>query len=355
MTTTMRIPPDHQAIKQTLERLGEILDSRALEVRDSNLQDQVKFDAIVKVRKYIFALEWNKSGTLGNVALAANMLRQQVKGSNRRMIPLLSVPFMGVRGRKYCEETGVSWIDLSGNSSITGNNLYVRERGCKNLFRRRGPLESPFGPKGSRITRWMLAHPGESFRQRDLAKAVGLNKGYTSRVVRKLLDSQLVTQSDTGIEVNDPDLLLDAWDEAYRFTRHAVIRGHITARSGRALMTEIADTLEIQELHYAMTGLPAAWLYTQYASFRLVTVYLENAPSEDLKDHLGFREDRRGANTWFVVPNDEGVFDCVRTLGGVSCVHPVQAYLDLQEHPERSAEAAEELKYRFPDWSSVDE
>ena len=355
MTTVMKIPPESQAIDQTLKRLSTVLDSRALKVVDPSQKSQIQCDAIVEVRKHIFALEWKRSGTLANVALAANMLRQQIGGSRRRMIPLLSVPFMGARGRKYCEETGVSWIDLSGNSSITGKNLYIRERGCKNQFRRRGPLASPFGAKGSRITRWMLAHPGERFRQRDLARDVGLNKGYTSRVVRKLLDSRLVTKSGSGIEVDDLDLLLDAWGEAYRFARHAVIRGHITARSGLSLMTDVADTLRIQELQYAMTGLPAAWLYTNYASFRLVTVYIESAPSEDLKDELGFREDTRGANTWFVVPNDEGVFHSGRTPGGVSCVHPVQAYLDLQGHPERSAEAAEELRYRFPDWSGVDE
>ena len=69
-----------------------------------------------------------------------------------------------------------------------------------------------------------------------------------------------------------------------------------------------------------------------------------------LVKQLRFREDRRGANTWFVVPNDEGVFSCGRTMAGVNCVHPVQAYLDLQEHPERAAEAAEELKYRLLNW-----
>ena len=351
----MKIPPESRAIDQTLERLSTVLDSRVHEVMDPSQKGQIQCDAIVEVRKHIFALEWKSSGTLANVALAANMLRQQIGGSRRRMIPLLSVPFMGARGRKYCEDTGVSWIDLSGNSSITGKNLYIRERGCKNQFRRRGPVASPFGAKGSRITRWMLAHPGESFRQRDLSRDVGLNKGYTSRVVRKLLDSQLVIKSGSGIVVDDPDLLLDAWGEAYRFARHAVIRGHITARSGLSLMTDVADTLRIQELQYAMTGLPAAWLYTNFASFRLVTVYIESPPSEGLKDELGFREDARGANTWFVVPNDEGVFHCGRTTGGVSCVHPVQAYLDLQGHPERSAEAAAELRYRFPDWSGADE
>lgn len=350
MATTMKIPPDHLAIDQTLDRLGEILSSPLSEVTDPELTGQIKCDAIVTDKKRTFALEWKRSGTVANVALAANRLLQQTKRSRPRMIPLVSVPYMGVAGRKYCESRGVSWLDLSGNSRITARNLYVRERGCRNRFSRRDPLASPFGPRGSRIARWLLAHPGESFRQRDLTEAVGLNKGYTSRVVRKLLESQLITLRESRVEVDDPELLLEAWNEAYRFSRHAITPGHITARSGIALTTDIADILEGNQIKYAMTGLPAAWLYTQYASYRLVTVYVEDIPSNELMKQIRFREDRRGANTWFVVPNDEGVFTCGSTRAGVRCVHPVQAYLDLQEHPERAAEAAEELKFRLLNW-----
>ena len=345
----MKIPPDGLAIEQTLARLQEILDSPDDDTAIQQCAEHFRFDAVVSVRRHTFAIEWKRSGTLGQVAPAANRLKQAVKGSKPRLIPLVSVPYMSKKSRSYCEQLGVSWLDLSGNSSITARNLYVRERGGKNIFRRRGPPESAFGPKSSRITRWLLAHPGEIFRQRELSEAVGLNEGYTSRVIRKLVDSELVTRRRAGVEVNDPDLLLDAWNEAYRFSRHALIRGHISAASGIALARELADAFAENRVRYAMTGLPATWLYTRYASFRLVTVYLDRVPSMKLQRHLGFREEGRGANIWFVVPNDEGVFHAGMTRDGVRCVHPAQAYLDLQEHPERASEAAEELKHRFLD------
>jgi hypothetical protein len=50
---------------------------------------------------------------------------------------------------------------------------------------------------------------------------------------------------------------------------------------------------------------------------------------------------------WLVVPNDEGVFDGAAEREGVRCVHPVQAYLDLKDHPERSAEAAQQLRRKL--------
>ena len=58
----------------------------------------------------------------------------------------------------------------------------------------------------------------------------------------------------------------------------------------------------------------------------------------------------RGANVWFVVPNDEGVFQGASEQDELRCVHPVQVYLDLKNHPERAREAAEHLRTRLLDW-----
>ena len=103
----------------------------------------------------------------------------------------------------------------------------------------------------------------------------------------------------------------------------------------------------MQDVEYAATGLAAAWVLTRFAAFRLTTIYLANDPPPSLRKSLGFREDPRGANLWLVAPNDNGVFQGSIEKDGIQCVHPVQVYLDLKGHPERSAEAAERLRNDF--------
>ena len=86
---------------------------------------------------------------------------------------------------------------------------------------------------------------------------------------------------------------------------------------------------------------------THFARFRLVTVYVGARPSDEWLGSIGFREEPRGANRWVVRPVDDGVFEGSSPVDGLTCVHPLQVYLDLKAQPERAPEAADELRKRL--------
>jgi len=270
-----------------------------------------------------------------------------------KAVPVIVVPFMGEGGRRLCREAKVSWFDLSGNADILAPGLRVYVEGKPNIFRRPGRPATVFSPKSSRLVRTLLRKPSGSLQQRELARDSALDEGFTSRIVRKLIDDRLLRRTESGaLVVVDPNLLLDAWRDSYAFSKHHVVMGHVTARSGEEAMQAVARALGDQ---YAVTGLAAAWLLTQFATFRLSTFFLPEQPSTTLMKEIRFRPESRGANVWLVVPNDEGVFSGADNHRGVRCVHPVQAYIDLGGHPERSAEAAQEVRRRLLNWKRHDD
>jgi hypothetical protein len=75
----------------------------------------------------------------------------------------------------------------------------------------------------------------------------------------------------------------------------------------------------------------------------VATFFLRQLPTPGQLNELHFSEELHGGNTWLVLPGDDGVFDGQREVDGVPCVHPVQAYIDLKDQPERATEAAEHL------------
>ena len=343
----MRVPREHIAIRQVADRLDEIFEVPGHVISmclDVPYADGRIWDAVFSVGLHSFAVEWKRSGSLNQVALAIHQMTEARDDLPDGVIPLLAVPYMGDLARERCAEARLPWLDLSGNARIVATGIFYQNLGHPNRFRRPGRPESAFGPKGSRIARRLLMEAGETFRQRSLAASTGLDEGHVSRIVGKLLEAGLVERRSDGIRVADADLLLDSWCEEYRFDRHTVLRGHIAAGSGDSLTRSLAGSLAKMEVPYAATALPAAWLWTRHAGFRLATVYLSEIPSAALLADIGFREEPRGANTWLVIPNDEGVFDGASEVEEIRCVHPVQAYLDLKDHPERAREAAAELR-----------
>ena len=352
----MQIPREHAAIRQAAVRLAgiygipELADDAKFDVHSN---DGRVWDAVIATGGNLFVLEWKRSSSLAIVSAAIHQLETARNSFLDDVIPLLAVPYMGKASQELCEQIEIPWLDLSGNARIIAPGIFYQNLGNPNLFRRAGRPESAFGPRGSRITRLLLMEPDKAIRQNNLASSTGLDKGHTSRIIGKLLESDFVKRGVEGISLTNRSELLEAWRDEYKFNRHHIVRGHIAARGGDRLVSSIAETLSKVEQDYAATALPAAWLWTGFAGFRLATVYLSTAPSTGLKNDLGFREEPRGANTWLVVPNDEGVFDGAEVVDGIRCVHPVQVYVDLKDQPERASEAAAELRERLL-WRETD-
>ena len=351
-------PTEDEALKEVVRILSEMLNQEpAKTIAPRPLEEDAKTtggkpDAIAESRDVAFVIEYKQSGNVSSVEAGIRQLENASKYP-KQSIRLLAVPYMHEMGKERCRKAEISWLDLSGNADIRGSGLHISVQGKPDLFKSPGRPLNPFAPRSSRVARTLIYHPEMSIRQRDLAEMTGLGKGYVSHVVRAL-ESQglLVRMEDRSVKARDPSLLLDAWLEAYSFNKHELIRGRMAARSGTSHLRNLSLALRELGIEHAATGLGAAWLYTKFADFRLVSLLLhERISTRDLSD-IGLVEAQSGANTWLILPFDDSVFWETTIHDEIPTVHPIQAYLDLKGHPERANEAAEELKRAVLDLGS---
>lgn len=267
-------------------------------------------------------------------------------------VAVVVVPHAGPKAREWLRTCGLSWLDLSGNADIHAPGLRILVEGKANRFASAGRPSTVFSPKAARITRVMLVDPDRWWTQRELTAVTRLSAGFVSKVLRRMVaDELLVRGGEAGrVRPRTPALLLDAWAQQYRFTEHRLERYHLAARTGPATLRALGESLGAAGIDWAATGLAAAWALTQFADFRITSIYLHQGLG-DPEAH-GLHAVDRGENVWVLLPRDEGVFDGSAPGGAVPCVSPAQVYLDLAAHPERSKEAAEKLRADLMNWSS---
>jgi len=327
------------------QRLADLLGVDANAVTAEN-SPTLAADWIVDFEGLAFAVVSKGKGDAASVGQAIRVTQTAAKQCKPQALPLVVVPYMGDVGQQLCQEAGVCWLDLSGNALLQGRpGLRIQIEGKPNRFKSAGRPKNLFAPKSARIARCLLMQPQRAFTQRELAEVSGLDEGFTSRIVRGMEAQALLQRNAIGVvTASDPELMLEAWREAYDFNKHRIVRGHMATRSGMDAVKQIAGTMQRHQIRYAATGLAGAWCVNHFAGFRLASVYHDGLLNEDIRMELGFREEIRGANVWLVSPNDAGVFQGAEARDGIQCVHPVQLYLDLKNQPERAQEASEALK-----------
>jgi len=343
---------EKEALHRVADLLKEWLIASAGEVHVRYELPDERIDGYISIGNHDFSVEIKSDSNSAQVSSAIQTLhsfKSLFKGS---AIPLVAVPFMGEVGSKLCREAGISWVDLSGNADISASNLRILITGQPNRFKGPGRPANPFAPKSSRITRWLLIHSDNAMSQRELALKTDMDEGFTSRIVSRLENMGLVVRNNDGsVRVLNPNLLFDSWREVYDFKKNQILKGHIAERSSNEVLKKLSNLFKENEMKHAATGLGAAWLYTRFAAFRIVTFYVKSPPSNDFLKRLGFREVESGSNVWIVFPKDEGVFHGCKHIEGISCVHPIQLYLDLLGHPERAKDAAENIRHELLKWN----
>lgn len=304
-------------------------------------------DLIIDAAGRRWFVQLKGSSSPGIVAAAAPQLQAHDDPDARGV---LVVPYMTSAGARAADDRRINWIDLSGNAHLRDDLLRIWVQGRPNAFPRPGRPASAFAPKSSRVARTLLLDPQRWWRQKDLSDRTDLDAGRVSRIIKRLTEDELLERDGPLLRPRDPDLLLDAWADEYRFDRHDIVTGHLTG-SGLELAHGVHDRLGEAGVGHALTGLPAAYALDRFARFRLVSVYVAGDP-RDAADALELRRNDRGANLQLIGPDDRGVFNGGGDVDGLPCVARVQVYLDLLHLPERAAEAAEELRADDGLWKS---
>lgn len=248
--------------------------------------------------------------------------------------------------RQLLEDSGWGWIDQNGNIGILGDDLFIRVERPESQ-RSTGALTLP--PQAERIVRHLLDNYPREFRLTEIATETELDKGYTSRMVRRLLESGTVAREGRGpIRVTFPAELFELWARGPE-------RSETTLWFASGSPDEITTAIGHVDhwKHTALTGMQAAALIAPHVTPERLEVFVtDGRTAAAIALNLGAEQVERGSNLEFLVPRDPGIVRMgTRMHSGHRIASISQVYRDvLQRGRGREREAGEALRREWLKW-----
>jgi hypothetical protein len=177
-------------ISELQNRFNELVPAKGLNARfefqrQKKNQWQPDFFAYISVKKIDFCL-------IGDVVPNPSypILRDKISQlksyaeREKKFVPILVAPYLSPPKRKECRESGVYYMDLSGNIYLEHESLYVERDGFPNQFPEERKGRDPFSDKASLIIRRMFLDPSRPWGVRELSQELNLSPGFVSKMVR---------------------------------------------------------------------------------------------------------------------------------------------------------------------------
>lgn len=267
-------------------------------------------------------------------------------------VPVFVAPYIGEEVRELCRSWDISYFDLSGNSRLFLEGLFIeKSSGLKPPAERR-ELRSLFKPKSARVLRFLMRQPGQALRLRDIADQTGVSIGQVYKVKEALLANDWLQDDSDGVSLTRPERLLDAWREEYQAPegRRAAL---YTPLHGAAVEDAIRVALRADQAPNLalLAGFSAADWLAPYVRSSVIQIYAAPIGVDFIKAAFRATPAIKGPNLVITVLEDEGpLLDGYSAAPGIKTTSPVQTYLDLCASGERGVEAAEHLRRERFSW-----
>jgi len=291
-----------------------------------------------------------------------------VPGRPRLIVPVLAMPFVSARLADLCVQHGWSWYDLAGNCYIdVPNAIRLDRRGNASVYPRTRATANLGTPEAARVIRALLApeNSGRRWTQRSMETHFGPLKppipepslGLVNKVIKHLREEAFIeVLSDGGFRLRDPQKLLIAWRDAYRFDRHER-RNYFTLLQGKQLRDALVRLDLVAGGFAAYAAFSAADFQAPHVRQPKTWMYADREYMKRLEEIAEAKRVESGDNLVVLIPDDAGVFYLSDggTVGDqrMACTNPVQTYVDLAHCGGRGEEAAEALLEQNlkPKWS----
>ena len=253
--------------------------------------------------------------------------------------PVYMAPYISENVKEIIIDSGIGFIDFSGNAHLSFENVLIDKSGYENKYRDHKTIRSLFSKKSTWVIRKLLNSPEKEWKNSELSSCAGASTGFVSMLIKRLADEGYIERGWGSIKLVKPGNLLDKWAKNYDFKKQE-ISGYYCPMDN---IDEIYERLGgINGEQYALTMGSAASLIAPFV--RSTDFYIYTNQGKTIIDELELTPVEFGGNIYMVKPWDMGVFFDTQCIQEITTVSNIQLYIDLYNYPARGREQAEFLR-----------
>jgi len=287
--------------------------------------------------------------------LSYSMLKDKISqlkhfvAQEKNLIPVIVASYLSPDRIKLCRDSGIYFIDLSGNVYLEYGDLYIERIGFSNKFPEERMERYPFSDKASLIIREIILERGKAWGVREIAESVGLNPGYVSRMSNELVRRNYLVRISNKLKLDDPVKILDDWVRHYNYKKNRMYKYFCLAKSPDEIINKFRKVNFDEEVEYALSFHAGANLISQYAVYNEVHLYVKSYSDIDMiAEKLKLQKVEEGSNVIFLIPYyKNSVFYSKQKIKNLWVVSDLQLYIDLYNFPVRGKEQAEHILERM--------
>ena len=304
-------------------------------------------------KRYYFFAEYKSSTGHGQIeravesAKALNLKNVPEDLFSEKPIHLIIVPYLPEEKIRFLAERSINAIDLCGNGVIRiPPSVYISKIGNDNKYPTSRPLKNPFSGKSAFVPRTLLTkrsfHSITSIQEEVFALGGDLSLGTVSKALSTLEEMFLISKKDKGVQLLQPDLLLQKLSQHNQTKPAKIIKGKVNETNLDKIAQKIFQLSKEQDVRSALLWLGMINPYAAIARPESIVAYTN---STSLVEALELDTHSKFPNVELRISKDPMVFFDRRTwLDGFMMLSPVQTFLELMRGGKREKEIAEQVK-----------
>lgn len=314
--------------------------------------------------------------------------------SDKNEYLMIAVPHISEKSKEICKESGIGYIDLTGNVFVKYGDVLidkVENRKLPKIFlSSKKRVKDLFSGNALRVLITILKDPSQYFTQEQISHQLNMSKAYINRILKsfgegvkedgeilliKGPEDKGLIENKPGVQVigefgwrdissgkknitkirkiknykinyriSKPQKILEILAKKYSFNQNRIISFYSFEKDTTKLIEKISQVGNKNKLDYAFTLHAGASLSAPFIRFEDIYFY---ANEEDIKKWvklLDLKITEFGGNVLIVIPRYKWILDDKIKVNKKNVINYIQLYLDLINYPKRGKEQADFLR-----------